>query len=347
MTAPCSIRRAITEAGGAIPFSEFQRLALYGPEGFYVAAGGGRAGRRGDFLTSAEVGPLFGTVLARFLDAQWEALGRPERFTVVEAGAGPGTLARSILATKPDCEVALHYIAVELSATQRAMHPVGVDSREELPDSAFDGVIIANELLDNVPARLCVFDGRWREAFVVANPDGTFGEVLSSPLDPPPPVLPPSPPHGSRAPLHDEAREWVIRARSLLRGGRLLCFDFAAPSTAVLALRPWRDWLRTYRRHERGGHYLADAGLQDITVELALDQFPEPDAVRTQGQFLRRWGIDELISEGDREWEAGAAAPDLRSLAMRSRRVEAGALLDPGGLGSFAAIEWSATGTRV
>jgi hypothetical protein len=135
----------------------------------------------------------------------------------------------------------------------------------------------------------------------------------------------------------------VADARSLLRGGRLLCFDFAVRSTTMLAVRPWRDWLRTYRRHERGGHYLADAGLQDITVELALDQFPEPDAVSPQRQFLLRWGIDELISEGDREWKAGAAAPDLRSLAMRSRRVEAGALLDPAGLGSFSAIEWSAT----
>ena len=44
------------------------------------------AGRRGDFLTSPEVGPLFGAVLARFLDAEWERIGRPDPFTVVDAG---------------------------------------------------------------------------------------------------------------------------------------------------------------------------------------------------------------------------------------------------------------------
>jgi SAM-dependent MidA family methyltransferase len=42
--------------------------ALYGPEGFYMRPDGGSAGRRGDFLTSPEVGPLFGAVLARAID---------------------------------------------------------------------------------------------------------------------------------------------------------------------------------------------------------------------------------------------------------------------------------------
>ena len=58
---------------------------------------GGSAGRRGDFITSPEVGPLFGVVIARYLDAEWERIGRPDPFTVVDVGAGPGTLARSVL----------------------------------------------------------------------------------------------------------------------------------------------------------------------------------------------------------------------------------------------------------
>ena len=93
------IRAAIDAAGGAIRFDEFMRLALYGEHGFY--GGTGRAGRRGDFITSPEVGPLFGAVVARFIDAEWERLGRPEPFTFVEAGAGPGTLARSVIAAPP------------------------------------------------------------------------------------------------------------------------------------------------------------------------------------------------------------------------------------------------------
>jgi SAM-dependent MidA family methyltransferase len=338
------IRAAIDAAGGAIPFSEFQRLALYGPAGFYTLAGGGRAGRRGAaFLTSPEVGPLFGAVLARYLDAQWELLGRPASFTVVDAGAGPGTLARTILAARPECLAATRYVAVELSARQRESHPPGVESRGDLPDGPFDGVIIANELLDDVPFRLCVFDGSWREAFVTATADGTFGEVLSAPFDPLPAALPLEPAHGSRAPLHDAAVGWIADARSRLRRGRLLVVDYARPTTAALAARPWRQWLRTYRGHQRGDHYLADPGSQDITVEIALDQFPEPDAVATQAQFLQRWGIDELVDEGARRWAANAATPDLAAVAMRSRGTEVKALLDPTGLGAFAAVEWSGT----
>ena len=338
------IRRAVAAAGGAVPFSEFHRLALYGPTGFYTRAGGGRAGRRGGaFLTSPEVGPLFGAVLARYLDARWDDLDRVEPFTVVDAGAGPGTLARTILAARPRCAAALRYIAVEISANQQALHPPGIESRHDLPDGPLDGVIVANELLDNLPFRLCVFDGSWREGFVTVTTDGDFAEVLSAPLDPTPPVLPASPPHGSRAALYDAAVDWVDRARSRLRGGRVLVFDFARHSTAALALQPWRQWLRTYREHDRGGHYLADAGDQDITVEVALDQFPEPDSVRSQAQFLQLWGIDALVEEGRREWTAGAHAPDLHAMAMRSRAVEAEALLDPAGLGAFLAVEWSGT----
>jgi SAM-dependent MidA family methyltransferase len=335
------IRAAIAAAGGAIPFSEFQRIALYGAEGFYNRPDGGRAGRRGAaFITSPEVGPLFGAVLARYLDATWEALDRPDAFTVVDAGAGPGTLARAFLAARPACLDAVRYVAVELSAAQRALHPAGVESRADMPEGPFDGVIVANEVLDNLPFRMCVFDGAWREAFVVTS-DGAFGEVLSAPLDPVPAVLPPAPAHGSRAPLQDAAVTWVADARSRLRRGRLLVIDYAQPDTASLAGQPWRDWLRTYRDQRRGDHYLAAPGSQDITAELAIDQFPPPDFMTTQAQFLRRWGIEELVAEGETEWAATAAAPDLQSMAMRSRAVEAAALLDPAGLGAFATLEWS------
>ena len=47
---------------GPIPFSTFVEAALYDPEtGFFATGhGAGRAG--GDFVTSPEVGPLFGVV---------------------------------------------------------------------------------------------------------------------------------------------------------------------------------------------------------------------------------------------------------------------------------------------
>jgi SAM-dependent MidA family methyltransferase len=331
------IRNAIDAAGGAIRFDEFMQLALYGEHGFYGVTG--RAGRRGDFITSPEIGPLFGAVVARFLDAEWARLDRPDRFTFVDAGAGPGTLARSVIAARPACGDALRYIAVEVSAVQRELHPPDVESVATLPDEVAAGVIFANELLDNLPFRLAVYDGDWREALVSIAADGSFVEVLGDVIGGGRGRLPAKAVHGARAPLQDAARAWVTSARAAIRDGCVVAIDYAS-TTARLADRPYREWLRTYRRNERGEHYLRAAGTQDISTEIAVDQLPAPGSVTTQADWLRGWGIDELVDDGKRIWHERASAPDVAALWMRSRIGEAEALLDSDGLGAFLVLRW-------
>jgi len=124
------IQAAIVAAGGAIRFDEFMRIALYGEHGFYTTLG--QAGRRGDFITSPEVGPLFGVVLARWIESEWHRLGEPDDFTIIECGAGPGTLARAVLAAAPRWRD--HYVAIEVSEQQRRQHPSGVQSLPEFSE---------------------------------------------------------------------------------------------------------------------------------------------------------------------------------------------------------------------
>lgn len=330
------VARAVAAAGGALRFDEFLDVALYGPSGFYTAGGG--AGRRGDFLTSPETGPLFGALVARMLDEWWVRLGEPRRFRMVEVGAGRGTLARSVLAARPRCGGALDYVAVERSPVLREQHPSAVESAAEIPEDSAPGVVFANELLDNLPFRLFVHDGGWREAWV-AHEAGRFVEVLR-PGAPPFP-LPDGVAHGARVPVLQRAAGFVARALRAVQPGAVVLVDYCCPDTASLAVRPWREWLRTYRRHERGGHYLAEPGSQDVTCEVCLDQVlaGHPGAtVQTQAEWLRDLGIDELVAEGRREWGAAAAVPDLRAVAMRSRVAEAEALMDPDGLGGFSVV---------
>jgi SAM-dependent MidA family methyltransferase len=334
-----SITAAITAAGGAISFEQYMGLALYGEGGFYQD--GGKAGRRGDFITSPEVGPLFAAVVARYLDDCWNELGCPDSFDVVEVGAGPGTLARGVFDAQPKCLSAMKYVAVEISESQRAMHPDFVESVKVFPNRTIHGVVLANELLDNLPFKLFVFDGTWKEAFVALGHGGRFVEVLRT-VDSIPEVLPKSAPLGSRAPIQTAATQWLWDVVQKVSKGRVLIFDYCSDSTSEIAVSPWREWLRTYKEHERGVHYLLEPGTQDITAQVMIDQlsvaFPRISA-NSQAEWLQIWGIGELVSEGSRYWEEHKSSPNVRALKMRSRANESQSLLDINGLGSFMVLE--------
>lgn len=324
-------------------FDEYLERALYHPErGFYAA--GGQAGRRGDFLTSPEVGPLFGAVLAQAMDAWWHEWGEPDPFTVVEAGTGPGTLARAILAAAPECTPALRYVTVERSAAQRAQHPDGVEALAELPDGPITGVVVANELLDNLPFRLLerTADG-WAEVWVDEGREALLPSVDAE-VSPAVAALD-DVATGARIPVQDRAAAWLHDALALVERGRVLIVDYA-DTTASMANRPQQQWLRTYRGHERGGDPLDAPGTQDITVEVAVDQLAAvrpPDANWSQAEFLQAHGIDELVDEGRRLWAERAHLGDLAAIRARSRVTEAEALLDPAGLGAFRVLEWIVT----
>ena len=357
---------------GPLRFDEVIDLALYHPLfGFYSGERG--AGRGRDFLTSPEVGPLYGAVVARALDAWWADMGRPDPYVVVEAGAGTGTLARSVLAAGPDCGPALHYVLVEQSealraaqATRLPLEPASfvlgpsagrdpdlgplsrtgsgplVTSLAELPAGPLDGVVLANELLDNLPFRVLRRSGEgWDEVRV--------GDDLSEVLVPAAPALAreavglaPEAPDGGRIPVQHRAAGWLRAALACLRRGRVVVVDYA-DSTPNLALRPWTGWVRTYRSHGRGGHPLADLGAQDVTCEVAVDQLARvrpPVSDLSQAEFLRAHGLDDLVSAARESWQERAAVGDLTALGARSRVTEAAALTDRSGLGAFRALEW-------
>lgn len=308
------------ESGRGVLFDEYVERCLYDPVvGFYGAGRGRAGGRRGDFLTSPEVGPLFGAVIARAIDTWWRDAGRPDRLPVVDLGAGPGGLLRALELAAPEC--ARHW---ELTGVDRATGDLSPD---------VDGaVVIANELLDNVPfgIGLRTADGdfvlavegeelpssSWRRSQRAVSVDVPFGRPF--------PVL-----TGAAALVRD-----------LLEAGarRVVAFDYGVATTAELAERG--GWLRTYRQHQRGADPFHQPGYWDITTDLAVDQLPTPDRSRSQRSFLGEHGIEALVEEGRVHWAEHASAPDLTAMRMRSRVREAEALLEPTGLGAFLCLEW-------
>ena len=178
---------------------------------------------------------MFGAVLARWIEAEFARLGEPDDFVIVECGAGPGTLARIVLAAAPRWRH--HYVAVEVSDAQRRRHPTDVSSASVTPPHVESGVVIANELLDNLPFRLAVFDGVWREVVVVRGRGDELAEGTVA-TDPEWSWLPAAAPHGTRLPVQQQAAAWVSRMRQTVEEGTVIAFDYCTPATAELVGQP-------------------------------------------------------------------------------------------------------------
>ena len=313
-----------------------------GSEGFYTRAAAGEPAaaaprsspRRRSGRCSAPCSPATST-------PTWDELGRPAVFTVVDAGAGPGTLARTILAARPACLAAVRYVAVELSAAQRTLHPAGVESRADLPEGPFDGVIVANELLDNLPFRLCVFDGAWREAFVVGHQRNVQRSAVGT-VRPGPPSLA----AGAGARLAGAAarrRRRLGRRRQVTpRPGpaarrRLRAADdllAGRPAVAGVAAHLPRPRTRRSLPHRAGqpGHHRRARHRPVPAARRREHAGAVPSAMghrRTRRRRRHGVGCHRRRAQTCGAWRC-AVAPSRRQ-----------ALLDPAGLGAFSTLEWS------
>ncbi len=373
------------QSQGPIRTSDFVEAALYDPEeGFYTTR---RAGRRGDYITAPEVGPLFGEVIARALQCWWVDTGRPASFDVVEIGAGTGALARSVLASAVPVAQVMRWWLVESSAYQRGLHArrftkldadskfgterdlclygsgaaetaefptadhpdgqrqqgpiyVSVERLEQVTGSA--AVVLFNEMLDNCSFEIIEHsDGFWREVLVALDDNGCFIESLGAVVDRPDVTGE----QGARIPLHHAGVELLQRVRRRHRHARIVVFDYAAPTSELIRRSP--HWLRTYAGHRRDHDWLTNPGSRDITCDLAIEQiaatFDDAPEITSQARWLKRYGIDDLVSEGKHIWMQRAGVADLAAIKARSRVSEAEALLDPTGLGGFTVFEWVGT----
>lgn len=328
-------------------------------------------------MTSPAVGSLYGNLVARALDRWWDTLGHPDPYIVVDAGAGDGRLWRDVLRATPRCAPALRAVLVERSAALRAaqrdrlpiepfedalgafepsaggdapvpvprLGPV-VTALDELPAVAVEGVVLANELLDNLPFDVVErsHDG-WLEIRVGADAEGRLCEV-------PVPAAPDLQswlgdlvaPVGARVPVQRSLETWLGACGAVLRRGFAVVIDYAASLADIVARSP--GWLRCYRAHERLASPLDDPGEHDVTADLVLEVVRRSAAragftiVRetTQAGWLAELGVAELVAEARRRWSERAAVGDLEALSARSRIGEAEALTDPAGLGGHTVV---------
>jgi SAM-dependent MidA family methyltransferase len=322
---------------GPLPVSEVVDTALYHSQfGFYET--GGVAGRRGaDFVTSPEVGSLFGAVVARALDGWWRQMGEPDPYLVVEAGAGSGTLARTVLAAGPACAHALRYVLVERSAALRRsqgahlaledpallLPPIDPASGRPVPEaprgpicaslaelprlSETPTIVLANELLDNLPFDLAerAVSG-WSEVRVaLASQDGAPGDARFPSFDEVP------------VPLD------VARAAEL---------DRLAPDAPVGGRVPLQgaaiEWLRSA---------LAAAGSAGRVTVFDYATTTNDLASRPQDSWLRTyrshgWGAGYLDALGEQDITCEVAVDQLGTVKTAARELLQHAWLEEWGI---------------
>lgn len=325
-------------ANGPMPFERFMELSLYDPEGFF---GGDRlrSEKGGDFLTSPEVSPLFGETLAGYVETVRERIGDP--FRVIEVAAGSGSLLRPLLAA-----VDVPSITVEASPAARAVLSDLGPVADELPPT-IRGVVLANELLDNLPMALAQrVDNEWRERWVGAEDDS----LTLVDADPRPEVVAWLDAYAGHTSDGDwvevqlAARAWVSDALDRLEAGSILLIDYGDTAENLLPRR--RDGtLRTYQAHHLGPHPLDQPGETDITADVnftaLMDLHPSVRLSR-QDDFLTGLGLRERLSELRKgELEAARSGDEMERFRLRTLKTEAETLLHPRGLGDFRVLEFS------
>ncbi len=323
-----------------MPFEEFMSLALYHPEGGFFASGRLRSEKAGDFLTSPEVSSLFGRTLGTFVAGELERIGEP--FEVIDAGAGSGSLLGPLL---DSVDVAATAIDASPAARESLLSILPVARIGESMPTVLRGVVIANELVDNLPMALAQrVEGEWRERWVgsiggglefvdtVARPEvvrwlGSFaGDVVD----------------GGWVEVQLEAQRWVATTIESLQSGSLVVIDYGDTADNLLPRRQ-DGTLRTYRAHHLGPHPLDEPGETDITADVnftaliaAAVSAGAEVALYRQDDFLTDLGLRERLSElRHSELEAARSGDDMERLRLRALKTEAETLLHPRGLGDF------------
>jgi SAM-dependent MidA family methyltransferase len=344
----------IGAAGGWLSFERFMDLALYAPLLGYYSGGARKFGAGGDFTTAPEISRLFGACVAVQCAEILQGLNAA---SILEIGAGSGRLAADVLGRLESLQqLPQRYWILEISAELRVrqrehiarLQPhllERVQWLERPPEAPFDGVILANEVLDALPVARFRWHAQTVEELGVAVRDGRFSPGWR--------------PAGA-AMAHDcrglsrsggdwddgyvseycpRLVAWTQAVTGALRNGAALWFDYGLPRAQYYLPERHDGTLLCHFRHRAHNDPFQWVGLQDITAWVDFTRLAEASrecgfqlaGFTTQAHFLAGTGIDTEM-----QLIAGNDAHQFAQLANQARQ-----LLLPGEMGErFKAMAW-------
>jgi len=312
------------QTDGRLSFDRFMELSLYAPGLGYYSAGSRKFGEQGDFVTAPETSAVFARCLARQCRQVLNEIGGGD---VLEFGAGSGVLAADLLeeletqGCLPDRYLIVD-VSPDLKARQRALLQQRLPALMErihwldgFPEQDFDGLVIANEVLDAMPVHrfkidregvleqyVEIADGRlsttWAEASAMlaalVKSLRVDGEGLSI---------------GFESELNLRADPWLRALSERFRRGMMLIIDYGYNRAEYYHPQRDRGTMMCHYRHRAHQDPLFHPGLQDITAhvdftglaEAALGAGLAVCGYTTQAFFLMGCGLQQLLSESDPE----------------------------------------------
>jgi len=348
------LTQQIAAGAGWLSFERFMDAALYAPGLGYYSAGAQKFGAGGDFITAPEVSPLFGACVARQCAEILRAIGGG---SILEIGAGSGRLAADILLRLETLgTLPAHYWILDISADLRERQrrhlaqcvphlAERVHWLDEPPAEPFDGLILANEVLDALPVvRFRWYRDRVEELGVVIDA-GRFAwgakpasEVLAQACrrlaqaggawD-----------DGYVSEYCPQLEQWTHGVTRSLRRGAALWFDYGLPRSQYYLPERHEGTLLCHFQNRANGDPFLYPGLQDIAAWVDFTLLAEASRAAdftlagftTQSYFLAGLGVDEEMQA-----MAGGDAARFARLANQARQ-----LMLPGEMGErFKAMAW-------
>jgi NADH dehydrogenase [ubiquinone] 1 alpha subcomplex assembly factor 7 len=308
--------------------------ALYGAGGFYERPA---VGTDAHFVTSPHVHPIFSRLVGAAIEELWRALDEPSPLRVVEIGAGDGTMARELIDGFARAGIALEYAAVEEGRGARealaTVTPRVARRIDDLPPLE-PGVVVANELLDNLPFRRVRSDGGEVVELLVGLDGGRFVEIaVACPAELA--ELAPALRDGEQAAVPVGALAFVDELADRLRSGYALLVDYAAGT-------PGGAEAHAYRNHGVLEDVLEAPGSADITAGVDLDAVAARGRERgltafptvRQADALHALGLDDWMrAERARQGDLLNAGRGLEATSAWDGRNRASLLTDDAGLG--------------
>lgn len=316
---------------GFISFARYMEIALYEPGLGYYCNALTKIGQSGDFVTAPVISPLFSYCLANQCEEILAACGGGD---ILEFGAGTGIMAAHILSALAEKNaLPNHYYILELSGSLKATQAQTIQDNAPmyadrvvwltaLPLAPFQGVVLANEILDAMPVHQFVFENGIQERVVTLEKEALVfrtsnqkNEALVAEIEKYGIAF--SEGYASEVNLY--LKPWIKSIANCLEKGAVLLIDYGFPRHEYYHPDRSMGTVMCHYQHRSHADPLILTGLQDITAHVDFTSVAEAAdghgltvvGFTQQSSFLVNCGLLSFIHE-----EANEKARFLQNQAI-------------------------------